>query len=172
MGAEDHRQQAGTDAVTMAIVTVSDTRTPATDKNKHYLEARLVESGHAVAAYRLIKDEPDQVAAALDELCEMPEVQVVLFNGGTGISPRDTTYDVISRYLEKTLPGFGEIFRMLSYEEIGPAAMLSRATAGVYKNTLVVSMPGSSGAVKTAMEKLILPEVNHLVWEIFRKHST
>ena len=106
----------------------------------------------------------------IDELSAMPDVQIILFNGGTGISPRDTTYDVISRYLEKTLPGFGEIFRMISYEEIGPAAMFSRATAGVYHQTLIVSMPGSSGAVKTALEKLIIPELNHFAWEIVRKN--
>ena len=168
MSADEHRHKAGKGPVTAAIVTVSDTRTPETDTNKHYLEARLAELGHIVAAYRLIKDEPDQVAAVLDELCALPEVQIVLFNGGTGISKRDTTYDVISRRLEKPLPGFGELFRMLSYPEIGAAAMLSRATAGVYHGKLVVSMPGSSGAVKLALEKLILPEINHLVWEILR----
>ncbi|MAS35180.1 MAG: molybdenum cofactor biosynthesis protein [Anaerolineaceae bacterium] len=170
MGAEEHRQRAGHGPVTFAIVTVSDTRTPDTDKNKQYLESYLGDLGHRVAAYRLIKDEPDQVAAALEELAAMPDVQIILFNGGTGISPRDTTFDVISRYLEKSLPGFGELFRMISYQDIGPAAMLSRATAGVYRQTLVVSMPGSSGAVKTAMEKLIIPEINHLAWEIVRKN--
>ncbi len=168
MSATDHHEQAGNDPVTIAIVTVSDTRTPQTDKNKHYLEARMTELGHIVGAYRLIKDEPDQVESALDELATMPDVRVILFNGGTGISPRDTTYDVIARKLEKTLPGFGEIFRMISYEDIGAAAMMSRATAGVYKSTVVVSMPGSSNAVKTAMEKLIIPELNHLAWEITR----
>ena len=152
MGAQEHRQRAGQGAVTIAIVTVSDTRTPETDGNKQYIEARMAELGHHVAAYRLIKDEPDQVAAVLEELCAMPQVQIVLFNGGTGISPRDTTFDIISRYLEKTLPGFGELFRMLSYQEVGAAAMLSRATAGVYRSTLVVSMPGSTNAVKTALE--------------------
>lgn len=169
MSAEQHRQYAGQGPVTTAIVTVSDSRTPETDTNRHYLEARLTELGHRVAAYRIIKDEPDQVAAALEELAALPDVQMILFNGGTGISPRDTTYDVISRYLEKTLPGFGELFRMISYQEIGAAAMFSRATAGVYRQTLVVSMPGSPNAVKTAMEKLIIPEINHLAWEIVRK---
>lgn len=170
MGAVEHHQRAGSDPVTVAIVTVSDSRTPETDKNKHYIETRMAELGHHVAAYRLIKDEPDQVAAVIEELAAMPDVQIMLFNGGTGISPRDTTYDVISRYLEKTLPGFGELFRMISYDEIGPAAMFSRATAGVYRQTLIVSMPGSSGAVRTAMEKLIIPELNHLAWEIVRKN--
>jgi molybdenum cofactor biosynthesis protein B len=170
MGAEDHRQKAGKGPVTVAIVTVSDSRTPETDQNRHYIEKRMVELGHTVAAYRLIKDEPDQVANAVEELTAMPGVQIVLFNGGTGISPRDTTYDVVSRYLQKTLPGFGELFRMFSYQEVGAAAMFSRATAGVYNGTLVFSMPGSPNAVQIALEKLIIPEINHLAWEIARKN--
>lgn len=169
MGSEDHHVKAGQGPVGLAIVTVSDTRTPETDQNKHYLEARLSELDHAVIAYRLIKDEPDQVEAVLKELAAHRRIQVILFNGGTGISPRDTTYDVISRHLQKTLPGFGELFRMISYEDIGPAAMMSRAVAGVYENTIIVSMPGSTNAVKTAMEKLIIPELNHLAWEVVRK---
>ncbi|MDZ4763061.1 MAG: MogA/MoaB family molybdenum cofactor biosynthesis protein [Chloroflexota bacterium] len=169
MGASEHRTKAGHDPVTLAIVTVSDTRTPDTDANRQYIERRMTELGHLVAAYRLIKDEPDQVAAALDELAALSAVRIILFNGGTGISPRDTTYDVISRLLEKTLPGFGELFRALSYAEVGAAAMLSRATAGVYKGTLVFSMPGSPNAVQVALEKLILPEINHLAWEVVRK---
>ncbi len=169
MGAEDHRMKAGKGSVTIAIVTVSDTRTPETDQNRQYIERRMGELGHRVAAYRLIKDEPDQVATVIQELAEMPEVQLVLFNGGTGISPRDTTYDVVSKYLEKTLPGFGELFRMLSFQEVGAAAMFSRATAGVYHGTLIFSMPGSPNAVEVALEKLIIPEINHLAWEIARK---
>jgi molybdenum cofactor biosynthesis protein B len=169
MGAAEHRQKAGKEPVTVAIVTVSDTRTPETDQNRHYIQERMAELGHQVAAYRLIKDEPDQVAAVIDELAAMPGVQLVLFNGGTGISPRDTTYDVVSRYLEKTLTGFGELFRMLSYQEVGAAAMFSRATAGVYRGTLIFSMTGSPNAVQVALEKLIIPEINHLAWEIARK---
>jgi molybdenum cofactor biosynthesis protein B len=169
MGAQEHREKAGRGPVTVAIVTVSDTRTPETDQNRQYIEARMAELGHVVAAYRLIKDEPDQVAAVLTELSALPTVQLVLFNGGTGISPRDTTYDVVSRHLEKTLPGFGELFRMLSWNEVGAAAMFSRATAGVYRGTLIFSMPGSPNAVQVALEKLIIPEINHLAWEVARK---
>lgn len=168
MGAEEHRQKAGEGSIVFATVTVSDTRTPETDSNQHYLEQRLNGLGHKIAAYHIVKDEPDQVEDVLEKLVEMPEVQIILFNGGTGIAPRDRTYDVISRKLEKVLPGFGEIFRMLSYQEVGAAAMLSRAIGGVYKNKVVFSMPGSSNAVKTAVEKLIIPEVNHLAWEIIR----
>ncbi|MBN8592157.1 MAG: molybdenum cofactor biosynthesis protein MoaB [Anaerolineae bacterium] len=169
MGAQEHREKAGRGPVTVAIVTVSDTRTPETDQNRQYIERRMAELGHVVAAYRLIKDEPDQVAAVLTELSALPTVQLVLFNGGTGISPRDTTYDVVSRHLEKTLPGFGELFRMLSWNEVGAAAMFSRATAGVYRGTLIFSMPGSPNAVQVALEKLIIPEINHLAWEVARK---
>jgi molybdenum cofactor biosynthesis protein B len=169
MSADEHRQKAGTQPVPVAIVTVSDTRTPETDANRHYIEKRLTDLGHVAAAYRLIKDEPDQVADALTELAARDDVRIILFNGGTGISPRDTTYDVVSRMLEKTLPGFGELFRMFSYQEVGAAAMFSRATAGVYRGTLVFSMPGSPNAVEVALEKLILPEINHLAWEVVRK---
>lgn len=168
MGADEHRELAGNGPVNIAIVTVSDSRTPETDTNKHYIEGRMTELGHQIVAYRLIKDEPDQVAAVIEELAALPDVQMILFNGGTGISPRDTTFDIVSRYLEKTLPGFGEIFRMISYQDIGAAAMLSRATAGVYKQKFVASMPGSSGAVRTAVEQLIIPEINHLAWELTR----
>jgi molybdenum cofactor biosynthesis protein B len=170
MGADDHRRRAGDLPVTAAIVTVSDSRTPETDENRSYIESRLTELGHNVTAYRLIKDEPDQVAAVIEELTAIPGIQIIFFNGGTGISPRDTTYDVVSRYLEKTLPGFGELFRMLSFQQIGAAAILSRATAGIYRNVLLVSMPGSPNAVKTALEQLILPELNHLAWEVVRKN--
>ncbi len=169
MGAEDHREKAGKGPVTVAIVTVSDTRTPETDQNRQYIERRMGELNHQVAAYRLIKDEPDQVAAVIEELAAIPDVQLILFNGGTGISPRDTTYDVVSKYLEKTMPGFGELFRLLSFQEVGVAAMFSRATAGVYHGKLIFSMPGSPNAVQVALEKLIIPEINHLAWEIARK---
>lgn len=169
MSADEHRKKAGTQPVPVAIVTVSDTRTPETDANRHYIEKRLAELGHITAAYHLIKDEPDQVADALAALAARDDVRIILFNGGTGISPRDTTYDVVSRMLEKTLPGFGELFRMFSYQEVGAAAMFSRATAGVYRGTLVFSMPGSPNAVEVALEKLILPEINHLAWEVVRK---
>lgn len=169
MSVQEHHRKAGQNPVTVAIVTVSDTRTPETDVNRHYLESQLTEHGHHQGGYRLIKDEPAQVEAVLDELTANPAVQLVIFNGGTGIAPRDTTYDVISRKLEKPLPGFGEIFRMLSYHEVGAAAMLSRATAGVYRHVVVFSTPGSPNAVQLAWEKLILPEIYHLAWEVVRK---
>jgi molybdenum cofactor biosynthesis protein B len=169
MGAEAHRAAAGQEAVTLGVVTVSDTRTPETDENAMYLRQTFEALGHVIAGYAIVKDEPDQVANVLDEIVAMPGMQIVIFNGGTGIAPRDTTYDVIARKLEKTLPGFGEIFRMLSYQQVGAAAMLSRATAGVYRGALVFSMPGSPKAVRLAVEQLILPELNHLAWEVVRR---
>lgn len=168
MSSEQHKQFAADQkgAIGIAVVTASDSRTPESDTNYHYLRAQIPALGHHLVGYRLIKDEPDAVEAALEAFAGV--AQVVIFNGGTGVSRRDTTYDVLARKLEKTLPGFGELFRMLSYEQIGSAAMMSRATAGVYKGTAVVSTPGSPKAVQLAWEKLIAPELQHLAWEITR----
>jgi molybdopterin adenylyltransferase len=123
MSVEKHHEAAGHGPVTVALVTVSDTRTPDTDENGIYLREQFITRGHTVASYRIVKDEPDQVEEALDEMVATPGVQLILFNGGTGIAPRDTTYDVIARRIEKVMPGFGEIFRMLSYQQVGAAAM-------------------------------------------------
>jgi molybdenum cofactor biosynthesis protein B len=153
--------------VQVAIVTISDSRTADTDTNAHYLRAQLDAAGHQVVVYHLIKDEPDQVAEVLEKVVES-QVQIALFNGGTGLSKRDTTFDVLSRKLEKTMPGFGELFRMLSYEQVGASAMFSRATAGVYRGMVVISTPGSPAAVQLAWEKLIAPELEHLAWEVAR----
>ncbi len=168
MGAEDHRAQAAQAhrVVQVAVVTVSDTRTPETDRSGQLIRSLVEAAGHQVVGYRIVPDEPDAVEAALEAFAGT--AQLVLFNGGTGISRRDRTYDVLSRRMEKVLPGFGELFRMLSYQEIGAAAMLSRATAGTYRGSVVVSMPGSTNAVRLAMEKLILPEIQHLAWELTR----
>ena len=154
-------------AVAIAIVTVSDTRTEQTDTNAQYLRAQIAAAGHTSTGYRIIKDEPVQVAAALDEMAA-GGARLILFNGGTGIAPRDTTFDVISGRLEKVMPGFGELFRMLSFEQVGAAAMLSRATAGVYRGSVGFCTPGSHAAVKLAWEKLIAPELEHLAWEVGR----
>lgn len=167
---EQHRRAAAERGpVRVAVVTVSDTRTPETDVNRVFLEEAIRAAGHLLAGYRLVRDEPTQVEAVLDGLTRGEDApNLVLFNGGTGISRRDTTYDALSRVLEKTLPGFGEIFRMLGYEQVGAAAMLSRATAGVYRGVVVVSTPGSPAAVRLAWEKLIAPEIAHLAWEVGR----
>lgn len=169
MSSEEHRRQAEEEkgSITFAVVTVSDTRTPQTDRSGQAIRQMAEAEGHRVIAARIVRDEPDEVAAALEDFSGSG-AQVIIFNGGTGVSKRDRTYDVLSGALEKELPGFGEIFRMLSYEEVGAAAMLSRATAGTYRGCAVISLPGSTNAVKLAMEKLILPEIQHLAWEITR----
>lgn len=153
--------------VSLAIVTVSDSRTPETDSNGQYLRGEIERLGHRVASYHVVKDDAEQISALLADLAAS-NAQILLFNGGTGISPRDTTYDVLSRALEKTMPGFGELFRMLSWEQVGAAAMLSRATAGVYRSKVVISTPGSPAAVRLAWERLIAPEIQHLAWEVTR----
>ncbi|MEB3179481.1 MAG: MogA/MoaB family molybdenum cofactor biosynthesis protein [Nostocaceae cyanobacterium] len=152
--------------VKCAIVTVSDTRTAETDKSGQIIKELLLVAGHAVGAYRIIPDEPAQIQAYIAVLGNNSEINAVIFNGGTGIAPRDTTYDAIEELLEKTLPGFGELFRFLSYQEIGSRAIASRAVAGVYRQKLIFSVPGSSNAVRLAMEKLILPELPHLVSQL------
>jgi molybdenum cofactor biosynthesis protein B len=121
-----------------------------------------------VTRYQLVKDEPEAIAALVRELSDTG-CQVILTNGGTGIARRDSTFEAIDALIEKRLPGFGELFRMLSYADIGPAAMLSRATAGTIGGTLVFCMPGSTGAVRLAMEQLIIPQLPHLIWETIRQ---
>jgi molybdenum cofactor biosynthesis protein B len=150
-------------AINCAVITVSDTRTEETDRSGQIIQQLLISAAHQIAAYVIIKDEPTQIKSLLEQLGDRRDVDVLIFNGGTGIAPRDTTFDAISNLLEKTLPGFGEIFRYLSYQEIGSRAIASRAVAGIYQQKLIFSLPGSSNAVKLALEKLILPELNHLV---------
>lgn len=154
-------------AIDCAVITVSDTRTPQTDRSGELIRQLLQSAGHHMSMYRIIPDEPTEIHAQLDTAARMrPPIQAIVFNGGTGISPRDTTYDAIASALNKTLPGFGEIFRYLSYQDIGSRAIASRAIAGTYEHLLVFSLPGSQGAVKLGMEKLILPELIHLVGQL------
>jgi molybdopterin adenylyltransferase len=153
-------------AINCAIITVSDTRTIETDRSGQIIQQLLEDAGHQVVEYTIIKDEPEQIKAWLFKLNSNIEIDSIIVSGGTGIAPRDTTYDVISSYIDKTLPGFGEIFRWLSFQEIGSRAIASRAVAGVKNNCLIFSLPGSSNAVKLAMSQLILPELNHLVKQL------
>jgi molybdenum cofactor biosynthesis protein B len=163
---QHHLAAADRGPVRLALVTVSDSRTPESDVNGRFLRDAVELAAHTVAFYRLVPDEPGEVLAALDEAASL--AQVAVFNGGTGIARRDTTYDALSGKLEKTLPGFGELFRMLSWEQVGAAAMLSRATAGVYRGCVVFSVPGSPAAVRLAWERLIAPELEHVAWELTR----
>ncbi|PSN05806.1 molybdenum cofactor biosynthesis protein [filamentous cyanobacterium CCT1] len=149
-----------------AVITVSDTRTVETDRSGQIIQTLLTEAGHRVHDYRIVPDEPDRIAPLCQTLAQGSEVDSIILTGGTGIAPRDTTYDAIAALLEKTLPGFGEIFRQLSFQEIGSRAIASRAVAGVYQSTLIFSLPGSSNAVTLAMKSLILPELPHLVSQI------
>ncbi len=167
MGTDAHRAAAAElGPIAVGVITVSDTRTPDDDTNGHWLHERIAAAGAVVSGYRVVRDEPDEVRAAVDEL--VADARIVVVNGGTGVSRRDTTYDTLAGMLEKTLPGFGELFRMLSYEQVGSAAMLSRATAGTYRGAVVVSVPGSPKAVALAWEKLIERELAHLAWEVGR----
>jgi molybdenum cofactor biosynthesis protein B len=153
-------------AVNCAVITVSDTRTVETDKSGQLIRELLSHTNHAILFYTIIKDEPAQIQTQMQQMRERRDIDAVIFNGGTGIAPRDTTYDALAQLLEKTLPGFGEIFRFLSYQEIGSRAFASRAVAGTYQGKLIFSLPGSSNAVRLAMEKLILPELVHLVGQL------
>ena len=150
-------------SVCCAVLTVSDTRTPETDRSGQLIQTSLTAAGHRVGAYTILPDEPALIQRQLAQWADQAELKAMILSGGTGIAPRDTTYDAIAALLEKTLPGFGEIFRSLSYAEIGSRAIGSRAIAGVYQAKLVFSLPGSSGAVRLAMQSLILPELTHLV---------
>ncbi len=154
----------GSLAAACGVITVSDTRTVESDRSGRLIKSKLRGAGHRLEVYRLVKDEPDQIASLVQRLA--PTVDVIICNGGTGIAPRDTTYDAIATLLEKEIPGFGEIFRQLSYAEIGSRAIASRATAGVYQSTLIFLLPGSSNGVALAMDALILPELQHLVRQL------
>ena len=148
------------------VITCSDTRTPETDTSGQLIQKLLKEQGHSIAAYHLVQDEPAQITARITEGIANEAVQAIIVNGGTGISRRDSTFEAVDAMLEKRLDGFGEVFRYLTYQEIGSPAIMSRATAGIIKGRVLFSTPGSENAVRLAMEKLILPELGHLVKEL------
>ncbi|ANB62295.1 MogA/MoaB family molybdenum cofactor biosynthesis protein [Anoxybacteroides amylolyticum] len=166
MSVNEHKKEAPR-VIRCKVVTVSDTRTKETDKSGQLMMQLLKEAGHEVVAYEIVKDEKEAIHFAVMRGCEQPEVDAVLTNGGTGIAKRDVTIETVKEIIEKEIVGFGELFRMISYtEDIGSAAMLSRAIAGVANNTAIFSTPGSTGAVRLAMTKLILPELRHVIREI------
>jgi molybdenum cofactor biosynthesis protein B len=164
MGHEEHRHEAPR-SIRVFVVTASDTRGEAEDESGAYLRDAAARAGHALAGYRIVKDEPAELRAALDAAAAAG-ADAVLVNGGTGIAGRDRTYEAVAGVLEKRLDGFGELFRMLSWQEIGAAAMMSRAVAGVWGGRAVFSMPGSKAAVRLAWEKLLAPELPHVVREL------
>ena len=164
-----HRESAP-EKVRVAVLTVSDTRTPETDTGGDAVQGALEGAGHAVVDRTIVRDDAARIRTALVNALARADVDAVVTSGGTGISARDNTYEVVDRMIEKRLDGFGEIFRMLSYEEIGAAAIMSRAVAGAVGTKLVASLPGSRNAVRLAMEKLLVPEIAHVVFEL-RKHQ-
>ena len=167
MSQQSHKAQ-GPRFVTCYVLTVSDTRTEVTDTSGQAIIELLTAAGHSVAGHRIVKDEPGDVERMLLDQLANPDVQVIITTGGTGITSRDHTYEAIGRVLEKRLEGFGELFRTLSFNEIGPAAMMSRATAGVARGKIIVALPGSEGAVRLAMNELLIPELTHLVQQVSR----
>jgi molybdenum cofactor biosynthesis protein B len=151
-----------------AVLTVSDTRTPETNTSGRAIAELLAAHGHQVAWQAIARDEPVEVRALVETQLARPDVDVVITTGGTGLSSRDRTYEALVGLLDKRIDGFGELFRMLSYDEIGAAAMMSRACAGAARGRVVILLPGSEAAVRLAMTKLVLPELGHLVREVSR----
>ena len=164
---QEHRAQSP-HYVAAAVITISDTRTVENDTSGRTIADSLKQAGHQVLAWEIVPDEPQRIRELISRLQKLPNLDAILITGGTGIGSRDQTFETLNPLLTKTLPGFGELFRMLSYPEIGAAAMLSRAIGGLIDRTLVLAMPGSTAAVRLAMDKLILPEIGHLVREARR----
>jgi molybdenum cofactor biosynthesis protein B len=164
---EEHNKQ-GPQHIRCAVITVSDTRTPETDTGGRAVIHHLTAAGHQVLAREIIPDDPARMKPLLLSLQARDDIDAILMTGGTGITSRDLTFETISSMLTKPLPGYGEIFRMLSYQEIGPAAILSRAIGGLLARKVLLTMPGSPAAVKLAMEKIIVPQLPHLMREAGR----
>jgi molybdenum cofactor biosynthesis protein B len=163
--AHEHKSNAPS-SIGCVVITCSDTRTTETDTSGYRIMHMLKDAGHSVVAYHLVKDEPVKIKAKIKAAVTDNKVQAIIINGGTGISRRDSTFEAVDAMLEKRLDGFGEVFRYLTYQEIGSPAIMSRATAGIIKGRVLFSTPGSENAVRLAMEKLILPELGHLVKEL------
>ena len=150
------------------VLTVSDTKNPETDTSGAVIRELLTAAGHRIAGSAIVRDEPAEVARLVRDACARDDVQTVILTGGTGITSRDSTYEAVEALLDKRLPGFGELFRMLSFQEIGAAAMLSRAQMGIHARRVVVSLPGSPNACRLALDKLLIPELGHLLREASR----
>lgn len=165
MSVHEHKEKANK-SVRCFVITVSDTRDESTDTSGQTIKQFLTGEGHQAAGYRIVKDEPVEIEALLNQVLGSSDIEAVIVNGGTGIAPRDGTYEVVSRLFDKKLDGFGELFRYLSYLDIGSAAIMSRAAAGTARGKILISLPGSKGAVNLAVEKLILPEIRHMVSQL------
>lgn len=162
MGLEEHRR-AGQGSLAFAVVTVSDTRDATSDRGGAYLVERLEAAGHRVARRAIVRDEVDEIRDAVSAACADGDVELVLLTGGTGLAPRDVTPEALGGLFEREIPGFGELFRQLSFQEIGSAAILSRALGGVVGRKVVLALPGSPKALRLALEAIVLPEAGHLV---------
>lgn len=168
MGVDQHkRNAAGIGPLSFAVVTVTDSRTEAEDESGKLIQDRMQEAGHQFVSYRLVKNELEVIRQHVLELVDR-KVCCIVTTGGTGLSPRDVTVEAVTPLLDKSLGGFGELFRYLSFLEIGAAALMSRATAGSVRGTMVFCLPGSTGAVRLALERLILPELAHVIRELHR----
>ena len=163
----DHKATAPS-SVRCYVLTISDTRIVSTDTSGRAIAELLEANGHQVSGRGIVRDDPEAIRAAITQQLDDVSAQVIITTGGTGITSRDSTYEVVCNLFEKRLDGFGELFRMLSYEAIGPAAMMSRACAGTARGKIIISLPGSENAVRLAMNKLLLPELGHLVRELSR----
>ena len=166
MSYQQHQDAAHPIIAQCAVVTVSDTRTERTDSSGASIRQLLADAGHAVVRYALCRDEPADLQPLLSDLIASNDVDVIITTGGTGISRRDQTIEVVGRLLDQPLPGFGELFRMLSWEQVGSGAMLSRAAAGIVRGKPIFALPGSARAVELAMTRLIIPELGHLLQQL------
>ncbi len=165
--AQEHRST-GRGTAGCFVLTVSDSKTAKDDTSGNLIRELLTAAGHTVVGHAIVRDEPTQVVAVIREGLAKPDHHVFILTGGTGITSRDSTFEAVESMLAKRITGFGELFRMLSYQEVGAAAMLSRAQAGVVEGRLVFSLPGSPHACRLALEKLIIPELGHLLREVNR----
>ncbi|GAB4271169.1 MAG: molybdenum cofactor biosynthesis protein MoaB [Candidatus Rifleibacteriota bacterium] len=167
MGHKEHEKLAR-QKLNIALVTFSDTRTEENDHSGNCLKNELTAAGHRIVFYKIEKENPDSMQTCIDGLIKDEKLDVVITNGGTGISTRDNTIEVIAPLFEKTIDGFGEIFRLVSYQQIGAAAMLSRACAGVVRGKIIICLPGSTKAVKLAARRIVVPQLTHMIWEARR----
>lgn len=167
MSYRDHKEKSP-QSVTCAVLTISDSRTEETDESGRLLRQRLESGGHRVLFYKLLKNDADAIKKQVEDLLQQANLQVIITSGGTGASHRDVTVETLSPLLDKKLDGFGELFRFLTYQDIGTTSVMSRAMAGVANGKIVINLPGSLGAVTLAIEKIILPEIGHMVREATR----
>ncbi len=165
MGYLEHREKSPK-SLNFAVLTISDTRTEESDESGRIIIGGLRKYGHRISFYSIIKDDFNLIQKTIKKLLKDSKIQVIITNGGTGISKRDVTIDVVLKILEKKLDGFGELFRYLSYDEIGSSAIMSRTVAGIADGKIIICIPGSKDAVKLAMDELILPEIGHMVYEV------